>query len=39
MCGGVKYTEKVDLWSIGCVIFFMITGYQPFNNKNIAKLH
>lgn len=27
------------MWSLGCVIYFMITGNKPFKNKNIAKLH
>ena len=38
MSGGIKYSEKVDMWSVGCVIFFMLTGYPPFSSQNIAKL-
>ena len=26
-----SYSEKVDLWSIGVILFNMITGCQPFN--------
>ncbi len=39
MTGGNKYNEKIDLWSIGCVLFFVLTKYPPFNTKNIAKLY
>lgn len=26
MHGGVKYSEKIDLWSVGCVMYFMLSG-------------
>ena len=28
-----SYSEKVDLWSIGVILFNMITGCQPFNTE------
>ena len=36
---GQPYTKKVDMWSAGCVLYFMLSGQQPFENKNVAKLH
>ena len=28
------YSKSVDLWSIGIVTFFLLSGYLPFDNKN-----
>jgi len=36
---GFPYTEKIDLWAAGCILYFMLTGLKPFDSKHIAKLH
>ena len=30
----LKYNEKVDMWSVGVLLFNMITGCQPFSSDN-----
>lgn len=29
-----KYTEKCDIWSLGCILFIMLSGRPPFHSKN-----
>lgn len=29
-----KYTEKCDLWSIGVILYIMLSGKPPFSGKN-----
>ena len=30
----LRYNEKVDMWSVGVILFNMITGCQPFSSDN-----
>lgn len=37
--GCSQYTNKVDMWSIGCVVYFTLFGYKPFDScQSIGKL-
>ena len=33
-----RYTSKCDVWSIGVLLFVMLTGRYPFNADNQAAL-
>lgn len=35
----IKYTYKIDWWSLGILMFEMITKYTPFANSNKNKLY
>ncbi|KAH0573283.1 Kinase [Spironucleus salmonicida] len=30
---GQKYTNKIDIWGLGCVIYYLLEGDAPFMNK------
>lgn len=31
---GKPYREHVDMWSIGCLLYMLVGGYQPFQGQN-----
>ena len=33
-----NYDKKSDLWSIGCILYLMMTGVPPFNGVNDAEI-
>ncbi|XP_065674988.1 serine/threonine-protein kinase H1-like [Hydra vulgaris] len=33
------YNNKVDMWSLGVVVYVMLCGRLPFNSENIVQLH
>jgi serine/threonine-protein kinase ULK2 len=35
---GLDYSLKADIWSLGVVLFEMLFGYCPFEERSIAKL-
>ena len=32
-----EYNEKVDIWSLGVLIYYMLVGVLPFDEENIEK--
>ena len=34
----LKYTEKVDIWSLGVMTYLLISGKPPFNGKDRDEL-
>jgi serine/threonine protein kinase len=34
-----QYTEKIDMWGAGCIMYFLLMGVQPFCHNRVAKLY
>jgi serine/threonine protein kinase len=33
------YDESADMWSVGVIIYFLLSGYLPFNTKDVKDLY
>lgn len=33
-----RYDEKVDVWSLGIILYIMLTGVPPINGKNTNEI-
>jgi serine/threonine protein kinase len=38
ICVGVPYDKSVDMWSCGVILFLLLGGYPPFQDKDMMKL-
>ena len=36
--GRKSYTEKADLWSLGCILYSLLSGTQAFNGRTNFEL-
>jgi len=34
-----KYDQKVDIWSAGVIVYFLLHGQQPFKGSNQVQLY
>jgi len=37
--GKLYYGSRVDIWSSGVILFAMVAGYLPFEDKDTGKLY
>ena len=39
MLDGEIYTDKIDLWAFGVVVYAVLSGEMPFRDDNRARMH
>ena len=38
ICADTNISDKTDLYALGCLLYEMITGYQPYDGDNFARI-
>ena len=38
ICADTNLSDKTDLYALGCLLYEMVTGYQPYDGENFAKI-
>lgn len=38
ICKGMPYGDKVDIWSCGAILFLLLGGYAPFQERDMKEL-